>query len=54
MAYGGRGSSEGWCDSGSVPDINEGFADGVVEKAVDDVMNDPVVSLITVIIDMCK
>lgn len=35
MLFGAMGSSEGWTDSGSVPDINAGFVDGMIEREVD-------------------
>ena len=51
MIYGAMGSSEGWTDSGSVPDINRGFADGVVEKAMNDAMSDPIATLVLSALD---
>lgn len=52
MLYGALGGVEGWRDSGSVPDINAGFCDGVVEKAVDDAMSDPFVQTIFAVFDL--
>ena len=51
MIYGANGSSEGWTDSGSVPDINSGFAEGVVDKAIDDALSDPTATLILNVLD---
>lgn len=51
MIYGANGSSEGWTDSGSVPDINRGFAEGVVDKAIDDALSDPTATLILNVLD---
>ena len=52
MVYGANGSSEGWTDSGSVSDINRGFSDGVVDKAIDDALNDPFVQTINSVLDL--
>ena len=54
MLFGALGGVEGWRDSGSVPDINAGFSDGVVEKAIDDAMSDPFVQTIFAVIDLFK
>ena len=40
MLLGAMGSREGWMDSGSVPDINAGFIDGVIEHEVDRVADE--------------
>lgn len=52
MLFGALGGAEGWSDAGSVPDINAGFNDGVVEKAIDDAMSDPFVQTIFAVIDL--
>ena len=52
MLFGALGGVEGWSDSGSVPDINAGFSDGVVEKSLDDAMSDPFVQTIFAVIDL--
>ena len=52
MFYGAQGGSEGWRDSGSVPDINAGFSDGVVDKAMNDAISDPFVQTILGVLDL--
>ena len=51
MLYGSQGGAEGWKDSGSVPDIDAGFLDGVVERAMDDAVSDPFVQTVFAVLD---